>query len=218
MIVEKQENLKPVKKSKPGIIRKTLNWLWNSDSLLSWIVSLILAFIIVKFLIFPGLGLIFHTSLPLVVVESSSMSHPKNLLGAITGNVIAGDSFNKWYEEKGQWYENRNINKQEMEKWDFKEGFDKGDIILAHGWDKNLEIGDVIIFNANHKHPIIHRIVDIRETPTGKIYATKGDNNIEQLIDEKTIKENAVIGKALIRIPKLGWVKLAFVKIIDFFK
>ena len=65
---------------------------------------------------------------------------------------------------------------------------------------------------------MIHRIIKIEETETGKIYSTKGDNNIEQLIDEKTIKEEDVIGKAITRLPKVGWVKLAFVKIIDFFK
>jgi len=202
----------------PGVIKKTWKWLWKSDSVLSWVVSLVLAFLIVKFILFPGLSLIFNTQLPLVVVESSSMSHPKNFVGIITGNVVAGDSFDEWYDEKGNWYESRNINKQEMETWDFENGFDKGDIILSHGWDKELEIGDVIIFNANHKYPLIHRIINIQEKTDGKMYSTKGDNNIEQLFDEKTIKEQAVVGKAVGRIPKLGYIKLAFVKITDFFK
>jgi len=214
--VEKED--KQEKESKLKIIKKAWNWVWHSNSILSWIVSLIIAFIIVKFIFFPGLALILHTSLPMVVVESSSMHHPQNFIGMISGNIVPGDSFEQWYNEKGQWYETRNLNKQEMQEWDFKNGFDKGDIIIATGWDKNLEVGDVIIFNANHEYPIIHRIVDITENPQGNIYSTKGDNNQEQLLTEKQIKQELVIGKAIGRIPKIGWIKLIFVKLTDFFK
>lgn len=206
------------KDEEQGWMRRTWNWLWHSDSILSWIVSLILAFLIVKFIIFPVLSLVFATSLPLVVVESSSMHHPGNFLGEITSNILPGNSFNQWYEEKGKWYENKNITRSYIEKWDFKNGFDKGDIILVTGWDKNLEVGDVIIFNANQAHPIIHRVIRITEVNGEKIYSTKGDNNVEQLVDEKIIKEQAVIGKAILRLPKLGWVKLAFVQLTGLFK
>ena len=50
--------------------KKAWNWIWNSDSIWSWIVALIVIFIIIKFIFFPTLSLIFGTSLPLAGVES----------------------------------------------------------------------------------------------------------------------------------------------------
>ncbi len=193
-------------------IKKAWNWLWYSDSLLSWIVSLIIAFILVKFVFFPFLSLVLGTSLPLVVVESESMKHPQ---AGFVGNVIGlEDSFELWWQSQGDWYEDRNIEKSQASEWPLKTGFDKGDIMLVWGRG-NLEIGDVIIFNANAKHPIIHRIVDIDKNKG--VIETKGDNNIAQLHDEKSITENAVIGEAVFRVPKLGWIKLVFVEIINAF-
>ena len=56
-------------------VRKAWRWIWDSDSILSWIVALFLMFIIVKFIFFPGMSLLMGTSLPLAGVESSSMDH-----------------------------------------------------------------------------------------------------------------------------------------------
>ena len=199
---ENTENKNPVK--------RFLDWLWNSDSLLSWIVSLALAFIIVKFVFFPLLSFALATSLPLVVVESSSMEHP----GSFVGNVIGSEgSFDIFWQEKGNWYENKNIEKEEAENWPLRTGFDKGDIMIVYGRG-DTEVGDVIIFEANTKHPIIHRVISIN----GNTIETKGDNNPEQLSVEKNISENNIVGKAVFRIPKLGWVKLVFVEIANAFR
>ncbi len=195
------------------VAKKTWDFLWNDDSLLSWIVSLALAFIIVKFIFFPLLSLIFATQLPLVVVESGSMHHP----GSFVGNAIGlQNNFELWWQEKGSWYESQGINKEQAEDWPLKTGLEIGDIVLVSGHGKP-EIGDIIIFNANQKHPLIHRIVDIENRDGEIYYSTKGDNNSGQLVSEKEIPKNALIGKAILRIPKLGWVKLVFVKILQAF-
>jgi len=191
-------------------IKKFWNWLWHSNSILSWIVALIFAFIVVKFIFFPILSFIFGTPLPLVVVESSSMEHP----GSFVGNVIGTEeNFNLWWSEKGTWYEQNRISEKEAESWPLKTGFDKGDIILVYGRFEP-EIGDVIIFNANTQHPIIHRIVSI----DGATIQTKGDNNNGQLAVEKTISKSEILGKAVFKIPKLGWLKLIFVEIFNALK
>jgi len=205
------------KQEDQGPIRKFWNWLWHSDSISSWLVALALAFITVKFIFFPALSLITGTSLPLVVVESSSMEHPNSLsggiVGGITGGVIAdNDDFEFWWEEKGKWYEQKGIEKQETKSWPLKTGFDKGDIMVVYGRFQP-EVGDVVIFNANAKHPIIHRVISV----DGSTIATKGDNNEGQLPSEKFIKEDALVGKAVFRIPKIGWLKLIFVEIANAF-
>lgn len=195
-------------------IKKFFTWLWKSDSVLSWIVSLILAFLIVRFIFFPLLSLILGTSLPLVVVESSSMSHPGGFIGNTLG--LQG-SFDTWWLQVHDWYEERNITEQEAEKWKMRTGMEKGDIIVVSGYGKP-KIGDIIIFNANQAHPIIHRIINKTTINNQVIYSTKGDNNPEQLYVEKQIPEDAIVGKAVFKIPKLGWIKLIFVNIINLFR
>ncbi len=186
------------------------DWLWHSDSILSWVVALALAFVTVKFIFFPLLSLSLGTQLPLVVVESSSMEHP----GSFVGNVIGTENnIEVWWEQQGYWYEGRDISISNAKDWPLRTGFDKGDIMLVWGRFEP-EIGDVIIFNANTQHPIIHRIVNIKDDGT---IETKGDNNNAQLPMEKNIQEDAIIGKAVFRIPKLGWLKLVFVELFNAF-
>jgi hypothetical protein len=199
----------PKKENSNNRIIQFWDWLWHSDSVLSWLVALLLAFITVKSIFFPLLSLITGTSLPLVVVESSSMEHPGSFLGSVFNTQ---KNVETWWEEKGTWYEDRGISITNAKSWPLRTGFDKGDIMVVYG-RFNPEVGDVIIFNANTAHPIIHRIISIEN---GTI-ETKGDNNNAQLPIEKNISQDAVIGKAVFRIPKLGWLKLIFVEIAKLF-
>lgn len=171
-------------------------FVWESPSVWSWVVDLILLYIIVKFIFFPVAGLIAGTSLPSVIVESESMHHAGN--------------FEEWWQDFGPWYEQQGMSKEEITKWPYLNGIDKGDIIIVSGRIENsLKVGDVIIFNAGQAKPIIHRIIKIDNTA-----GTKGDNNIEQLSVEKIISEEKIIGKAIYRIPKIGWAKLFFVELV----
>lgn len=203
---------KNMEKSEPKtLLGKIWHFLWKEDSIWSWIVSLLLAFIIVKFIFFPLLSLVFATSLPLVVVESGSMHHP----GSFLGNTLSLQSnFQLWWNQAGNWYTGRGITETQAENWPFKTGMEIGDIILVSGYGKP-EVGDVIIFNANQQHPIIHRIIEIKNISGQTYYSTKGDNNLDQLTAEKDIPSNALIGKAILKIPKLGWIKLGFVKLFQ---
>jgi len=195
-------------------IKENMKKFWeflSGDSLASWFVSLILIFIIVKFIFFPFLSVTLGTSMPLVVVESGSMHHP----GSFVGNVIgSSNSFDLWWDNKGRWYEGKGIEKEEAEKWTLKTGLEIGDIVVVSR-ARNAGIGDIIIFDAEQRHPLIHRIIDIKNINGEVIYSTKGDNNEEQIYFEKYIPKDALIGKAVFRIPKIGWVKLVFAKIVD---
>lgn len=166
----------------------------KKDTWGSWFVSLILIVIFIKLIFFPTLSFITGTPLPLVVIESCSMYHES--------------SFNSWWNSNSNYYTNMNISKQQFENFPFHRGLNKGDIIFVWG-HSNYEKGDIIIFNANQMYPIIHRI--ITESPTG----TKGDHNGGQLSIEQSIPKDAIIGKSVVRIPYLGWVKLIF---FDIFK
>lgn len=164
----------------------------KKDSWTSFAVTLLLAFIIIKFVFFPGISLITGTSLPIVIVESCSMYHHEAGFGNTFGSPV---------------YEKYGIELEDTEGWDFPNGFSKGDLIFAVR-AKNLKVGDVIIFHGGAANPLIHRIVE-----TGETYSTKGDNyktNSKQLASELDISEDQIIGKALFRIPFVGWAKLIF--------
>src|SRR3989344_4223106 len=153
----------------------------KADTWQSWIVSLILIIAIIKLIIFPGLSFITGSSLPLVVIESCSMYHPSE--------------FDSWWNANGIWYEEKNISKQEFKEFSFKNGLNKGDIILVNG-KKEPKLGEVIIFsanlNSNAQYPIIHRVISLSPLQT------KGDHNNNQLtgnnnkqgVDETSIKSD----------------------------
>ena len=174
-------------------IRKIWNFIWYDDSPLSWIINIILALILVKFLIYPGLGLVLGTTHPLVAVVSGSMEHD-------------GMGFDDWWESNGRWYEENNIKKEEFEKFPFKHGFNKGDIMVLIN-SRKINVGDVIVYNGNSEHPIIHRIVKVNDDST---YVLKGDHNGNR--DKEDVKET--IGEAVLRIPFLGYIKIWFVDLI----
>ncbi len=171
------------------IIRRSKDFLAREDSLDSWLVSLVIVFLFIKFIFFPLLSLATGTSLPLVVVESCSMYHETN--------------FDDWWFRNAAWYESKNITKEDFLSYSSTNGLNKGDIILTWGYS-DYKKGDIIIFAAPTKYPLIHRI--IQENPL----STKGDHNLGQLDVEKNIPKSDVIGKEALRIPALGWLKLIF--------
>ena len=173
-------------------IKKTLISFWDflrKDTWPSFFVSLILIVIFIKLIFFPALTIITGAPLPLVVVESCSMYHTA--------------SFQGWWERNKGWYEQRNVTLADFEEFPLKNGLNKGDIVIV--WGKGeMQRGDIIIFSAKTRYPVIHRV--ITENPR----ATKGDNNPDQLLFERTISDNALMGKAVAKIPYLGWIKLIF--------
>src|SRR3989344_1352780 len=76
-------------------------WLYlKQDTWHSWLVSIILIILLIKFILFPVLSFITGTPLPLVVVESCSMYH--------------NSGFNNWWISNSAWYENRNIEESDF--------------------------------------------------------------------------------------------------------
>ena len=182
-------------------LKKIWNFIWHSNSLLSWVVNIILAFLIVKFLIYPGLGFALGgTSHPIVAVVSASMEHNNQ-------------NFDEWWLKNSQMYEEFNITKDEAEQWILKNGFEMGDIIFLKK-SEDITEGDIIVFEGNSKNPIIHRVVDTWEEDETDYYQTKGDNNKKSYpeLGETRIHEDKVIGKSLFKVPKIGLIKIVFAK------
>lgn len=190
-------------------LKRTWHFIWNDDSLLSWLVNVILAFILIKYIVYPGLGLLLGTSFPVVAVVSGSMEHDGSFdqwwsSQADCGNVCA----------QSEYYAMYNITKEEFKEFSFKNGFNKGDIMVLIR-PANIKVGDIVVFWSGSNDPIIHRIIAKKD----RIYQTKGDHNVKSMsslyLDEYNVAEEKLIGKAVIKIPLLGYVKIIFVEILN---
>jgi len=193
-------------------LKKAWHFLWYEDSFASFIANIIVAFIFIKFLVYPGLGLIFGTNLPIVAVVSSSMHHDA--------------SFDTWWTNANPWYVNHGISESKFKEFPLRNGFNKGDIMLVSGASvENIELGDIIIFDSSAPNPIIHRVVNVYEEESQTYYQTKGDNYITNPqplsvgnFNENKISINTIKGKALFRIPYIGYVKILAVDLLGLVK
>ena len=88
--------------------------------------------------------------------------------------------------------------------------FDRGDAVI---YDKEgeLEEGDVLAF-VREDTILTHRIIEIREDGTEKVYKTKGDANEEA--DSFEVKENATLGKVECIIKYIGLPTVLFNELI----
>ncbi len=216
----KEENAS--KNSIKALWKKTWNFIWNDDSAASWIANIILAFIIIKFIVYPLLALAFGTSLPIVAVVSGSMQHE--------------GTFDQWWASQAtcshlrpcmqsEWYAEHNITKEDFQTYTLHNGFNKGDIILLKGAKKKpIALGDILVYDSRGKSmPIIHRVVaihtfNISTNDTETIYESKGDHNPYQINDgalnEHEVLPSTVRGKAFAKIPYVGYLKIWFSQLL----
>ncbi len=197
--------------------KKAWQFFWHGDSFASLLANIVVAFIIIKFILYPLLGLTLGTSFPIVAVISESMEH-----GLHDGRLCDAyltdfkESFDNYWEVCGNWYKQQGISKEEFKSFHFDQGFNKGDVILL--WranSNNIHLGDILIFHSSRPQPIIHRVVKIWQEDGKYYYQTKGDHNSDSIPGEETkIDESRIYGKGVLRIPYLGWVKILFVEAV----
>lgn len=191
-------------------LKRVWFFIWEEDSLASWLVNVVLAFVIIKFLLYPGLGLVLGTQAPIVAVVSGSMEHEGNF-DAFWTEPICCNSYCTSKAAQGEWYEQRGISREDFKGFKFVNGFNKGDIMILYNAD-DAKAGDVIVYVTNTRpDPIIHRVVNV----TNGNFQTKGDHNCDVGEFEKAIPADKVIGKAVWRVPYLGWVKILAVMFIQ---
>lgn len=190
-------------------LKKVWRFIWEDNSIWSWIVNVVLAFVLIKYIVYPGLGFLLMTTHPVVAVVSESMEHDGN--------------FESWWQKSGKWYTISGIEKDEFGKFPFTNGFNKGDIMVLKGKKpENIEIGEIIVFWSARKDPIIHRVVNKWKEGDVYYFQTKGDNHRTNpvpirspFLDETRISQDNIVGNAVLRIPLLGYVKIWFVELIN---
>ncbi len=212
---------KRIKNSKLfAILKKVKTFLDDDTSMWSFIANMAIAFIFIKFIVYPGLSLVFGTGYPVVAIISGSMEHD--------------GSFDDWWNEdvsykgleytQSEFYNSYNISKEEFLEYSFKNGMNTGDVLILRGVDpEDVEIGDPIVFIPQKQYtsafsqPIVHRV--IKKDLKGDVifFKTKGDHNPTTYNFEEEIPSGNVIGKAVFTIPYVGWVKIGFTKLVNLF-
>ncbi|MBI1936280.1 signal peptidase I [Candidatus Woesearchaeota archaeon] len=201
------------------ILKKAWRFIWEDNSVWSWLANLAIAFVLIKFIVYPGLGFLLQTSHPVVAVVSESMEHNGN--------------FDEWWEKANgkyavnniiveKWYINNGIEKRDFAAFPFKNGFNKGDIMVLRGKKPEaVKTGDIIVFWNAKGDPIIHRVLKGWQQDNIYYFQTKGDNYATNplpirspFLDETRISQDMLVGNAILRIPLLGYVKIWFVEFI----
>jgi len=167
-------------------------------------VNIVLAFVLIKFILYPGLGFVLGTNLPIVAVVSESMEHHAGFEEWWSGSFDCKDGSTIIQINS---YAQYSITGKDFQDFPFRSGFNKGDImVLASA--SSFRVGDVIVYDASRlkaPYPIIHRVISV----TDEEIITKGDNNCRE---DAPINHHQLLGKAVLRVPYLGYIKLAAVE------
>ncbi len=223
-----------MKQIKKSFFRRIYKFLFIEDSVLSWFVSIILAFLLIFFIIYPTLSFVLQTPLPVVAVVSGSMEHKGVPPCAIesqgicikrhqTDPVLCSQrveqtrfTLSRYWDVCGDWYEeNMNITQSVFSQFSFSNGFNTGDVMVIRGYSaEELQIGDTIIFISDTQKPIIHRLVDMQWNNSQLYLTTKGDHNAKAKEgfpdNEVLVPYDQYVGTAIFRIPYVGYVKIWF--------
>ncbi len=203
------------------VLKKVWHFIWVDESVLSWLVNVVLAFVIIKFLVYPGMGFALGTSHPIVAVVSGSMEHDGSFDEWWNSNALCHNQTGNREVActQAEHYSGYGISREEFKRFRFSNGFDRGDLMLLVGSrSDSIAIGDVLVFSRSETDPVIHRVVRAWEDESTQVYyfRTKGDHNTRSYaggnINEISIHEDRLIGRAVLRLPYLGWIKIIFVE------
>lgn len=166
-------------------LKRFWHFLWHEESIASYVVFFILAYLFLQFVAFPGFLLIFGLSDVTAVMTTSMIHTDPNLENTYYG-----------------WLEARNISREEIDSWSFQEGLEIGDVVFVKKVKKEeIDVGDVVVYYAPTGVSIIHRVVNIENS----VYTTKGDANSNPLNFERQLSFESIKGKAILKIPYLGY-------------
>jgi len=184
-------------------LKKAIYIVFFEESIEGWIAFIFFLVIVYKFLI-PALARIFlHTDFPLFVVVTGSMQH--------TGKAIEY-TYYEFFSKLGL----------DPKKLPFSNGINKGDIVVIQGVNpKEIKVGDVIVLVPyGRKAPLLHRVIKVYCNKKC-FFTTKGDANPFPLnfkgswinISEVNVTEDRIKGKAVFRIPYLGYPEAILVEL-----
>ncbi len=175
--MKKKKNISKPENQKNPLVR-FWNYLWYDDSLLSYVLNFVLAFIFIKFIFFPALGFALNTDYPVVAIVSGSMEHkfapksdsygrtlvnPDNTItySLCDDSYITENKFidfdnnvdlNEFWEVCGNYYEtNFDLTKDDFGDFPHKKGLNIGDVMILYGKKpENVQVGDILVFKPQN--------------------------------------------------------------------
>lgn len=222
---KKKDKKKVEDKSFLGYLKKFWKFMWYDDSALSYVVTLIVAFVFIKFLFLPVIGAALGNDFPVVAIVSGSMEHKivnHEICGVYKPSIRNKDlNFDDWWDICGYYYvENYGFDEDLFLDFDYKNGLNTGDVMVIYGKKaENIEVGEVLVFvpgdlNWYSSHgPVIHRVVEKWEVDGEYHFKTKGDHNSlssSAANFESDISEDDIIGVPVFRVPLVGYVRIWF--------
>ncbi|MFQ6129677.1 MAG: hypothetical protein ACE5OT_02570 [Candidatus Hadarchaeaceae archaeon] len=117
---------------------------------------------------------------------------------------------NSMKHEDESWREYFEVRGYDSSQFPLQGGFERGDMLVTQGVSSvtEISIGEVIVVDTGQRHPLVHRVVDIRNENGEARLTTKGDGNQGLLSVEKSIKPEQIRGRVIFVIPKLGHLSL----------
>jgi hypothetical protein len=177
--------------------KRAWNFVWHGKSIWSYIAFVVLAYIFLKYLLYPGFLFIVGWR-DIVAVLSSSMYHGPNI----------DRTFYSWLDAH---------NYTGYESWPFMSGLNIGDVVIVTTvLPEDIHVGDVIVFISNTGEPIIHRVIEVLNEGGNFYYTTKGDANPSSMSFELKIPYNVIVGKGVASAPILGIPRVLLSYIIGF--
>lgn len=171
------------------MLKEIWKFLWEGESLLSYILFIVVSFIALKFIFYPAFLYIFGL---------------EDIVSVLTGSMIH-DGYHP------QWYLENNFSLETVESWPFQSGLNIGDAVIILPPD-DIVVGDVVVFKTLDNKQVIHRVVEINENGI----TTHGDANRGTLDFEKNISLTKIIGEAKFRIPLIGIPRMLLFRILGF--
>ena len=168
-------------------LKRVYKFLWEDDSPQSYIAFIIISYILLKFVVYPGFLFVMGWQ-DVVSVLSESMIH--------TGPIET--TYYSWLSE-------REIN---YSSFPFPNGLNPGDaVVVVPSLVENIVVGDVIVY-VPFKYTnssIIHRVIYKEKIGEEYYLTTKGDANPGVGLFEINITQSNLIGKAVMAVPFLGY-------------
>ncbi len=214
-------------KQESSIFKKYLYYILYDDSIFAHLLYFVLAFIVIKFLLFPTLGFFLQNDYPVVAIVSGSMQHKVVDSLICDKQVSVEDSsldIDQWWNFCGDYYDEFNISKDDFKEFKYSNGLNIGDVMVLYGKSiDDIEVGETLVFYPDSScpgfppGPVIHRLVEISKTNETTFFTTKGDFNprVWECM-ERSISQDRVIGVAVARIPYLGYLKVWLNNLISF--
>ena len=132
-------------------------YLWYDDSIGSYILNFAVAFVLIKFIIFPALGFVLNNDYPVVAIVSGSMEHKIVDNRVCDRYIVDQESKNleisEWWDYCGDYYvQNYNMSLDEFREFEYKNGLNIGDVMVLYGKDPSkIEVGEVLVFVPQDK-------------------------------------------------------------------